>query len=77
MNGFTLVATYKYFERDFMNNWKCHTADCYQNGDECVIRLYDSSSRYGAYNLYYQSKSAANSKIISLIKMGYRREKMK
>lgn len=39
IEGFSIVATYKKFEKDILGNWTCHSAVCYQKGNECVIKL--------------------------------------
>lgn len=75
IEGFSIVSSYKKFEKDILGNWTCHSAVCYQKGNECVIKLNDSSSKYSGYTLYYESKEDANNKIKHLISMGYRKEK--
>lgn len=73
-NGYKIVATYKKFEKDCLNNWTVHKAVCFQKEKECVIKLHNSSKKK-SFTLCYQNKDEANAKIKQLISMGYKRSK--
>lgn len=67
VNGYKIVAVYKKFEKLWDGRWTCSTATCYQNGDECVIKI-------DGYTLYYDNKNLANRKIKHLISIWYKKE---
>lgn len=73
-NGYKIVAVYKKIEKDCLNNWTVYKATCYQKGNECLIKLYNSAKKK-SFTLQYQNKDDANTKIKQLINMGYKKVK--
>lgn len=71
-NGYKIVAVYKKFEKDCLNNWTVYKVTCYQKENECLIRLYNSAKRK-SFTLQYHNKEDANAKIKQLIKAGYKK----
>lgn len=74
MGGYKVVATYSKFDKDCLGNWTVHKATCYQNGNNYLVKLYNSSNRR-SFTLQYDNKDDANGKIKQLISMGYKKEK--
>lgn len=74
--GFKSVAEYKYFEKHRDGSWYVNTVECFQNGNECVIKFYDNITRK-SYTLYFDSKEKTNCKVKHLISMGYKRVRTK
>lgn len=73
-SGFKRKAVYKSFEKRRDGSWCVETAECFQNGDECVIKLYNNTTRK-TFTLYYDNKEDANKKMKHLISIGYKKDK--